>query len=133
MSEIIWAMNEKNNTLEDLVFYLRSYAVDYCQENDLGCEFKVPSSIPLQVISGQIRRNVFGTEGEPAQRGKTCRCKKVVISLDTGKSITMIIHDDGKGLNNLNKKQPGNGLLNMQTRAKALNGTLKMQTLKALQ
>ena len=24
MSEIIWAMNEKNNTLEDLLFYLRS-------------------------------------------------------------------------------------------------------------
>jgi signal transduction histidine kinase len=128
MSEIIWAMNEKNNTLEDLVFYLRSYAVDYCQENNLGCGFQVPSSIPHVVISGQIRRNVFLVLKESLHNVvKHALAKRVDIRINTGKSITLTIHDDGKGLTNLNKKQTGNGLLNMQTRAKALNGTIKLE------
>jgi signal transduction histidine kinase len=121
-------MNEKNNTLEDLVFYLRSYAVDYCLENNLVCEFQVPTSIPHQVISGRIRRNVFLVLKESLHNVvKHAAAQLVVIKIDTGKSITLVVHDNGKGLNNFNKKQPGNGLLNMQTRAEALNGTLKMQ------
>jgi signal transduction histidine kinase len=128
MSEIIWAMNEKNNTLADMVFYLRSYAVDYCFENNLSCEFEVPVSIPSQIISGQMRRNIFLVMKESLHNVvKHAVAKKVSIRITTGKSITLTISDDGKGFSNLHKQPPGNGLLNMQTRAKALNGTIKLE------
>src|SRR4030095_255426 len=37
MNEIIWAMNERNDSLEDLLFYTRYYIQEYCEEHNLNC------------------------------------------------------------------------------------------------
>ncbi len=126
MSEIIWAMNEKNNTLEDLLFYLRAYSVDYCNENKLLCEFILPDNIPGKIIGGQVRRNVFLILKESLHNiVKHSNAEKVTIALDIGDSLSLTISDDGKGF-----KQPvhqyGNGLLSMDQRAKVLNGKLSV-------
>ena len=62
MNEIIWAMNEQNDTLEALVFYTRAYAMEYCEDNNLACTVRLPDSIPETFVSGEIRRNIFLTE-----------------------------------------------------------------------
>lgn len=46
MNELIWAMNEKNDTLEDLLFYTRSYAAEYAEENNLRFNMDLPESVP---------------------------------------------------------------------------------------
>src|SRR6266513_3484421 len=42
MGEIVWALNEKNDTLSDLLSYTRSYAVEYLVQNGLTCHFEEP-------------------------------------------------------------------------------------------
>ena len=122
MAEIIWAMNEKNNSLEDLVFYLRSYAVNYCTENGLVCEFTLPENIPVKIIGGQIRRNVFLILKESLHNiVKHAGAAKVIISLHAGENLSLIIADNGRGYKDT-MHQSGNGLLNIAQRAKALNG-----------
>src|SRR6185437_205170 len=37
MGEIVWALNEKNDSLSDLLSYTRSYAVDYLLSNGIDC------------------------------------------------------------------------------------------------
>ena len=124
MSEIIWAMNEKNNTLEDLLFYLRSYSVDYCDENRLVCEFILPENIPQKNIGGQIRRNVFLILKESLHNiVKHARAEKVIIDLRVDELLSLAIADDGRGFDQA-LHQNGNGLLNMQQRAKTLKGKL---------
>lgn len=124
MSEIIWAMNEKNNTLEDLLFYLRSYSVDYCNENGLACEFILPENIPQKNIGGQIRRNVFLILKESLHNiVKHAGAEKVIIDLQADELLSLTIADDGRGFNQA-LHQNGNGLLNMQQRAKTLKGKL---------
>ena len=124
MSEIIWAMNEKNNTLEDLLFYLRSYSVDYCDENGLVCEFIIPENIPQKIIGGQIRRNVFLILKESLHNiVKHAYAEKVIINLRVDELLSFTIADNGRGFDQA-LHQNGNGLLNMQQRAKLLNGKL---------
>ena len=125
MTEIIWAMSEKNNSLEDLIFYLRSYAVDYCNENRLLCEFIIPENIPQKIISGQTRRNVFLILKESLHNiVKHADAKKVIIDMKTVNNLSLSITDDGKGFENMHHS--GHGLSNMQLRAKALNGKLSV-------
>ncbi len=122
MGEIIWAMNDKNNTLEDLIFYLRSYAVDYCNENKLACEFIIPETIPQKIIGGQIRRNVFLVLKESLHNAvKHASAKKISIHFQVHDTLSITITDDGRGFEQ-NMSKGGNGLLNMRRRAEALHG-----------
>ena len=122
MAEIIWAMNEKNNSLEDLIFYLRSYAVDYCTENGLACEFTLQENIPVKIIGGEVRRNVFLVLKESLHNiVKHAGAKKVTINFQADEKLSLIIADDGRGYEETMHKR-GNGLLNIVQRAKALNG-----------
>jgi signal transduction histidine kinase len=124
MGEIIWAMNEKNNSLEDLLFYLRSYAVDYCSENKLSCDFIIPESIPSIIIDGQTRRNIFLVLKESLHNiVKHASAENVTVQVVMGKTLILTISDDGKGFVD-SPNTNGNGLLSMRQRAAGLNGKL---------
>ena len=55
MNEIVWAMNEKNDSLGDLLVYIRSYAKEYCEESGIQCEIIQPDVIPDIFVSGEIQ------------------------------------------------------------------------------
>ncbi|HMJ47175.1 MAG TPA: ATP-binding protein [Ferruginibacter sp.] len=122
MGEIIWAMNEKNNTLEDLLFHLRSYSLTYCEEYNLTCRFNLPENIYEQIISGYNRRNIFLIVKECLHNiVKHGKAKNVEIRVDIKKDLVFEIQDDGIGFH---PGEPiGNGLINMRKRAKEMNGT----------
>jgi len=128
MNEIIWAMNEKNDTLEDLLFYSRAYAKEYCEENGLQCSFDIPEDIPLLFVSGEVRRNVFLSVKESLHNiVKHAYATEVRIQISIGKSLSIKIQDNGKGLEakkfNLNG---GNGLQIMQKRMGSIGGSLNI-------
>ena len=119
-------MNEKNNSLEDLLFYLCSYGADYCSENNLACDFIIAEKIPTVIIDGQTRRNVFLVLKESLHNiVKHANAEKVTIRIDTSNNLLLTITDDGKGFSQ-QASSNGNGLLNMQRRAKDLNGKLSV-------
>ena len=132
MNEIIWTMNEKNDTLEDLLFYTRSYAVEYCEENNLQCETHIPETVPAYFVSGEIRRNVFLTIKEALHNiFKHAAAKLVVINFKIDKNLVITVKDDGKGMTK-NKGQEGNGLRNMQKRIESVGGTFKVQNINGI-
>ncbi|WP_462250658.1 sensor histidine kinase [Ferruginibacter sp.] len=121
MNELIWAMNEKNDTLEDLLFYARSYAAEYGEENNLQMHIFMPEKIPEIMVAGEMRRNVFLTLKESLHNiVKHAGAKKVIIKFNTDKNLSVIIKDDGKGFENINKE--GNGLKNMKKRIDSIGG-----------
>ncbi len=125
MNEIIWAMNEKNDTLEDLIFYTRSYAVEYCNENGLTCETNLPASIPSLFVSGEFRRNIFLTVKESLHNiVKHANARNVKLDFSIDKYLTVIIKDDGKGMPE-KKMSEGNGLRNMKKRLDSINGSFE--------
>ncbi len=124
-NEIIWAMNEKNNSLEDLLYYMRNYTAKYCEENNLAYTIKIPDQVPPLIINGEMRRHIFLTIKEGLHNVvKHAGAKKVHLEVQLDPSITISIRDDGKGFDATIMSNAGNGLRNMEHRMKNVNGQL---------
>ncbi len=129
MNEIVWAMNEKNDTLADLLTYIRSYAKEYCEENALRCEIKLPERVPDVFVSGEIRRNIFLTIKESLHNIiKHAAASKTDIEFLINSSLWARIRDNGQGfdLDKIKKESEGNGLKNMRKRIESIGGSFKM-------
>ncbi len=128
MNEIIWSMSEKNDTLEDLVFYIRSYSMEYCEDNNLECHIEVPENIPSVFVSGEIRRNIFLTVKESMHNiVKHAHAKHVEIIINISVSLDITITDDGKGFTVSSESRTGNGLRNMFQRIESVGGKLNIR------
>jgi signal transduction histidine kinase/ligand-binding sensor domain-containing protein len=127
MNEIIWAMNEENDTLEDLLFYTRSYAKEYCEEHQLHCVVDFPEHIPAAFVSGELRRNVFLTVKESLHNiVKYARASQVEIAIRVGDKLTVIIKDNGVGFSTHASNTGGNGLRNMRRRIESIGGQFEI-------
>ncbi len=125
MGEIIWAASEKNNLLSDTLYYLRSYAVNYCEENDLDCHFEITASFKDRIVGGNIRRNIFLLLKEGLHNVvKHAGAKKVTIKIGVTEKLELLINDDGKGFSESENISSGNGLINMKKRVEELNGSI---------
>jgi len=127
MGEIIWATNEKNNLLSNTLYYLRSYAVNYCEENNLECYFEIPGNFTDRNVSGNIRRNIFLLLKESLHNiVKHANAKNVTIKATVKEKLELVIKDDGKGFSE-NGDTKGNGLINMKKRAEELKGFVSFE------
>ncbi len=130
MGEIVWALNEKNDTLNDLVSYTRAYSAEYLEQNGIACHIEGPDELPPYVVSGEFRRNIYLTVKEALHNVvKHAQASNVFIhiSIDSTK-LSIEIKDDGTGFDP--RKNPGsrNGLLNMRKRIEELNGSFNIES-----
>jgi len=129
MGEIVWALNEKNDTLNDLLSYTRSYAVEYLGQNGINCRVKEPEYIPQLNVSGEFRRNIYLTVKESLHNIlKHAQATEVLMMIEINKMLTIRIRDNGIGLNNAAKSEFGNGLNSMRNRMKELNGSFEIES-----
>jgi signal transduction histidine kinase len=129
MSEIIWAMNERNNQLRDTLYHLRSYAAKYCEENKLQCIINLADTIIDTEVSGQFRRNLYLIVKESLHNiVKHAHATQVNISMLVDEKLTIIIQDNGSGIFDELNRTTGNGILNMKKRCKELGGSLVIMT-----
>jgi signal transduction histidine kinase len=59
MGEIVWALNEKNDSISDLLSYTRSYTVEYLSQSGISCSIDSPEVFPATFVTGEFRRNIF--------------------------------------------------------------------------
>ena len=127
MGEIVWALNEKNDTLSDLLSYTRSYAVDYLGQNGIKCHVEEPEHIPQIDVSGEFRRNMYLTVKESLHNVvKHAQASDVFVKIEIGKWLTIKIRDNGIGINNSTPGQFSNGLTSMRNRMKELSGSFEI-------
>jgi signal transduction histidine kinase len=130
MGEIVWALNEKNDTLNDLLSYTRSYAVEYLEQNGIKCHVDEPDNIPQLNVSGEFRRNIYLTVKESLHNiVKHAQATEVFIKIEISNWLTIQIRDDGIGINNSPKNSWGNGLVSMSNRVKELKGAFKIENM----
>ena len=127
MGEIVWALNEKNDSLTDLLSYTRSYTAEYLSQNGIRCTVDSPESLPAGLVSGEIRRNIFLTVKEALHNiVKHSQADNVWISIHPGKNLVITIKDDGIGFEEKNIRAFSNGLHNMKKRMKDIGGILEI-------
>lgn len=128
IGEIIWALNPKNDTLDALCAYLRSYAHDYLEEADITCNIQFPDVIPNTPVSPEIRRNIFLILKESLNNiVKHAEASRVEIRLEmSGNQLSLRIKDNGKGIEKNLIPESGNGIGNMKKRTEDCGGKFVM-------
>jgi len=128
MGEIVWALNEKNDSLTDLLSYSRSYAMEYLSQAGIGCEVKTPENFPVIFLSGEFRRNIYLVLKEALHNiVKHAQASQVRIRIETDQNLVIVIKDNGVGFDNNNVRPFSNGLSNMKKRMKDIGGNLEIK------
>jgi len=128
MGEIVWALNEKNDSLSDLLSYTRSYTVEYLSQNGLQSIVETPVQTPSIFVSGEFRRNVYLTVKEALHNiVKHSGANKFDIRVEPGQQLFISIHDNGKGFDEKNIRPYSNGITNMRKRIATLGGHLEIK------
>lgn len=123
MGEIIWALNEKNDTLADLIAYTRSYAAEYLGSHHIECEAITPMNLPVSFITGEMRRNIFLSVKECLHNVvKHAGATKVHFHIQLNHNMQIVIHDNGKGIDWNSQRPFSNGIQNIEKRMKEING-----------
>jgi len=131
MGEIVWALNEKNDSLSDLLSYSRSYAVEYLSQSGIKCDVQSPDSFPIIFLSGEFRRNIYLTLKEALHNiVKHSQASSVNIRITISHQLTITIQDDGIGFNTGKIKPFSNGLTNMEKRMKEVGGNISIKNEK---
>ncbi|WP_284652142.1 ligand-binding sensor domain-containing protein [Flavobacterium terrisoli] len=131
MSEIIWAMKEENNTWEELLSYIKIYAQEYCQNNNLNVAFSFPEEDMNFKVLGENRRHIFLSIKECLHNiVKHAAAQNVLIQIEKNSTINVCIKDDGIGMSHSEKRISGNGLKNIAKRMEKIKAQLTILTEK---
>jgi signal transduction histidine kinase/sugar lactone lactonase YvrE len=128
MGEIVWALNEKNDTLSDLLAYTRAYTVEYLSQNGIQSDVQTAEKFPDLFVSGEFRRNIYLTVKEALHNiVKHSQATRVSVCVETTRELFIRIHDNGTGFDEKNIRPFSSGLTNMKKRIESLGGKLDVK------
>jgi signal transduction histidine kinase len=129
LSDIVWNINPKYDDLQNLFIKMKRYAADMLDGKNISGRFEFPADEIAVQLSMTKRRDLYLIFKEAINNlVKYSGAKKATISLKAYKDkIMMKVEDDGKGFDRQLIK-PGNGLHNMEQRAKASGGNLLIRS-----
>jgi signal transduction histidine kinase/ligand-binding sensor domain-containing protein len=123
MSEIIWAMSSSNDSLANLIAYMRSFAAEFLEHAHITHQFYIPETIPNIKLSGGTRRNIYLAVKESLHNVvKHAKATEVIVEVKMHKNMTIMIKDNGNGFDQEKVRLFGNGLKNIQKRMISVGG-----------
>jgi signal transduction histidine kinase/ligand-binding sensor domain-containing protein len=128
MNEIVWALNEKNDSLEAIISYIRSFTVEYLSNNNVECKVVLPDHVPVRIVKGETRRNIFLSVKECLHNiVKHAEATEVNIQITITDKLGIRIHDNGKGIDWENRRPFSNGIQNINKRMKEAGGAVEFK------
>lgn len=124
MDEILWALNPKNDTLENLVTFISQFAREHLSLAGIQCRLDLPMSMPPRVLDSQFRHNLLLTVKEGLNNVvKHAGATEVQIAVALeGNLLRLIISDNGRGFVTGAVPADGDGLVNLPRRVQSLGG-----------
>ena len=128
LSELVWATNPRNDTLDNFVSYLREFA-RFFENASILCRLDFPQSVPDLPLAAELRRSLFLVVKEAAQRpaafqgepgANYCRVSTLHLSIS--------IRDNGRGFEPQSIASSSNGLRNIRQRVERAGGTVTIQS-----
>jgi len=128
MGEIVWALNEKNDSLSDLLSYTRSYTVEYLSQSGIRCSINSPEFIPAAFVTGEFRRNIFLSVKEILHNiVKHAQANEVIVTIEIDPCLCINIKDDGIGFDQAKTRPYSNGLINIKKRMTDIDGIMEIE------
>jgi len=134
MQDIVWAINPQNDTLEQVVSKMKEFAGEICEAAGIEYVFDTDQSIESIKLTVSKRKDLFLVFKEAMNNAvKYSGGSLIRVSLHKKPNgwLALNITDNGKGFVN-HEIQPGNGLRNMNERAKEVNGEIYIKSEKGM-
>jgi len=133
MSDIVWAINPRADTLSSLVARLRKFAGGALEPLDVVLDFEVPPEAASVALAPEQRQHLFALLKEAvANIARHAGARRARLRLSLGRDrLVAEVADDGRGFSTLateEAEEQGNGLRNMRRRAVALGGELHIES-----
>lgn len=131
MSDIVWSVNPASDSLENLVARMRAYASSVTEAADIKLNFESDFELNKFNITMLQRKNVYLIFKEAVNNSlKHSHSNNLCVKLSmTGKKLSLLVADNGKGMVNENDfelKMGGNGISNMHSRSKESDGSISI-------
>lgn len=129
MSDIVWAINPRRDTLADLIQRTRRFASDVLSTRSIEFSLHTSGEPPETALRGDLRQEIFLIFKEAINnvvRHSDCQHAEVTLAAEDGQ-LRLKISDDGKGFEkgqDGGDGRHGHGLASMKARAQNLAGTL---------
>lgn len=129
MREIVWALNNENDTLDQLISYIRLQASTLLDNAGISYQYQIPECIPEIKVTGGNRRHIHLLVKEAVHNiVKHARATEVLFTVTITEVLTVAIHDDGIGIPTGCTHVPsGNGIKNMKKHAEVVQGLLAIE------
>ena len=134
LGRMVWAVNPRNDSLENLASYLNRYAAEYFQNTPIRCQLVIPTQLPPVPLSAEVRHNIFLSFEEALTNAmKHSGATRVDVGLGVRDGRLKIeITDDGRGFDPATKASANNdgdnglGLQGLQRRMQSIGGTCEI-------
>jgi len=130
MKDIIWALNNEQNTLNDLLIRIKNYTTDLLLDRQIQLDFQsdIQTKKPIH-LGSEKKRNLLLIVKECLHNIiKHAKADSVKVSMIAqNKKLSIIIQDNGQGFD-LTVKSNGDGLSNIKYRSEVIKGSINLKS-----
>lgn len=124
MSDVLWAIDSRNDFIGNLTDRMREHAEDMLLPKLISTEINFKIEDPNQKLSLEYRQNLFLLFKEAVNNiVKHSNAKNVVINYHQSNAQSILLIKNDGVENTKSEIVTGQGLKNIQMRAKAINGS----------
>ena len=129
LNDIVWTVNPMQDNLQDLVERLKDFAIQITNVKQMALSFTQLGKFDEVKLPMNVRKNIYLICKEAVNNAvKYSESPILKVTLEVKhKMLEIMIRDEGKGFL-LADENKGNGLLNMNKRAKEINAHLTITT-----
>lgn len=125
MSDIVWAINPRRESLLDLTRRMRQHADELFTSRGIELHFDAPASSDSLRLSMDVRRDlllIFKEAVSNAARHSRCSAVEIELRVD-GSELVLVVSDNGVGFD-ASAESDGQGLSSLRRRAQRIRGTI---------
>lgn len=130
MSDIVWAINPLNDSIEKILLHMKEFAAEMLEPARINYYFKEEGKLDKSLLNLEQRKDLYMIFKEAINNAvKYSNATEISISIIVDENIMQLqITDNGKGFDST-KINHGNGLNNMHSRAMTMNATLRIKSI----
>lgn len=129
MSDIVWTINSRNDSVDNLSARIRSVVSDIDENTHYSVEFYNDDSLEAETLDMEKRKNIYLIFKEALNNAmKYSHASKITVVLKRVKNKAVLkVMDNGKGFD-VATISNGNGLVNMKARAASIGAELSIMS-----
>jgi signal transduction histidine kinase len=129
VSDIVWAINPQNDTVEKMIYRMKEFASELLDPLRINYTFQEEGNLSVIKLDIKKRKDFYLVFKEAVNNAaKYSHCRNLVIQLQQDHQFLHLnVTDDGKGFNELEVRN-GNGLGNMRARAASMQAGIRIDT-----